>query len=98
MSLVGPRPERPEFVSVLEEEVPGYCERLRVLPGITGLAQVNLPPDTNTASVRRKVRLDVEYIRTADLLLDVQIILCTFLKVFLIPSELARAADRCRPQ
>jgi len=86
MSLVGPRPERPEFVNVLEEKVPGYSARLSVLPGITGLAQVNLPSDTNIASVQRKVRLDVEYIRTADLLLDVQIILCTFLKVFLIPS------------
>ena len=86
MSLVGPRPERPEFVSVLEKEVPGYCERLRVLPGITGLAQVNLPADTNIASVRRKVRLDVEYICTADLLLDARIILCTLLKVFFIPS------------
>lgn len=86
MSLVGPRPERPEFVGVLEEEVPGYCQRLRVLPGITGLAQVNLPADTNTASVRRKLRLDLEYIETADLQLDLQIILCTLLKVFCLPS------------
>lgn len=86
MSLVGPRPERPEFVGILEEEVPGYCQRLRVLPGITGLAQVNLPADTNAASVRRKVRLDLEYIQTADLQLDLQIIVCTLLKLFCLPS------------
>lgn len=86
MSLVGPRPERPEFVEVLEDVVPGYCERLRVRPGITGLAQVNLPPDSGTLSVRRKVRLDVEYIRTAGRLLDFQILVCTALKVFFIPA------------
>jgi lipopolysaccharide/colanic/teichoic acid biosynthesis glycosyltransferase len=87
MSLVGPRPERPEFVRVLEDEVPGYCQRLRVRPGITGLAQVNLPPDSGTDSVRRKVRLDVEYIRTANFLLDAQIVVCTLLKVLFIPSS-----------
>lgn len=81
MSLVGPRPERPEFVRVLEEKIPGYCDRLRVLPGITGLAQVNLPPDTNLASVRAKVSLDVEYVRTANLWLDIRLLICTFLKM-----------------
>src|SRR5205085_1127292 len=62
MSLVGPRPERPEFVSVLARQVPGYLERLQVLPGITGLAQINLPPDCDVDSVRRKLLLDQEYI------------------------------------
>jgi lipopolysaccharide/colanic/teichoic acid biosynthesis glycosyltransferase len=88
MSLVGPRPERPEFVSVLEEKVPGYCDRLRVLPGVTGLAQVNLPPDTSLASVRDKVALDVEYVQTADMLVDSRIIICTMLKMFCIPSRI----------
>ncbi len=88
MSFVGPRPERPEFVSVLEEQVPGYCERLRVLPGVTGLAQVNLPPDTSVASVRDKVALDVEYIKTASFFLDLRIILCTAMKMLCIPSGL----------
>ena len=44
MSFIGPRPERPEFVRVLSEAIPGYRIRLTVLPGITGLAQVNLRP------------------------------------------------------
>src|SRR5206468_10815773 len=58
MSLVGPRPERPEFVARLERQVPGYRERLGILPGITGLAQVQLPPDEDLDHVRRKVACD----------------------------------------
>jgi lipopolysaccharide/colanic/teichoic acid biosynthesis glycosyltransferase len=82
MSLVGPRPERPEFVSILAEQVPGYLDRLSVAPGITGLAQINLPPDTDLDSVRRKLVLDCEYIKTAGILLDVRILLCTALRMF----------------
>jgi lipopolysaccharide/colanic/teichoic acid biosynthesis glycosyltransferase len=84
MSLVGPRPERPEFVHLLAEEVPGYLNRLVVQPGITGLAQINLPPDTDLDSVRRKLALDCEYIRTANWWLDVRIVLCTALRVLWI--------------
>src|SRR5262245_13780281 len=80
MSLVGPRPERPEFVSVLAEQIPGYLTRIAVQPGITGLAQINLPPDTNLDSVRRKLILDCEYIQTAGLLLDLRILVCTLLR------------------
>lgn len=77
MSLVGPRPERPEFVERLQEAVPGYCERLGVRPGITGLAQLLLPPDTDLESVRRKVAYDQHYIRHRNAWLDFGIILCT---------------------
>jgi lipopolysaccharide/colanic/teichoic acid biosynthesis glycosyltransferase len=85
MSLVGPRPERPEFVQVLGELVPGYCDRLAVKPGITGLAQLNLPPDSDIASVRRKLFLDLEYIRQAGLLMDLRILLCTSARIVKLP-------------
>jgi len=81
MALVGPRPERPEFVGLLAEQIPGYWERLRVKPGITGLAQINLPPDTDLHSVRCKLVLDREYIRSAEPLLDARIALCTLLRL-----------------
>ncbi|MCO6457135.1 MAG: sugar transferase, partial [Pirellulaceae bacterium] len=70
MSLIGPRPERPEFVCVLEEQIDGYRDRLAVPPGVTGLAQINLPPDTDLTSVRRKQVLDLLYIDTASAWLD----------------------------
>jgi lipopolysaccharide/colanic/teichoic acid biosynthesis glycosyltransferase len=81
MSLVGPRPERPEFTQRLGVTVPGYLKRLAVLPGITGLAQLNLPPDTDIDSVRRKLVLDLEYIATGSFWLDVCLIFCTALRI-----------------
>jgi lipopolysaccharide/colanic/teichoic acid biosynthesis glycosyltransferase len=92
MSLIGPRPERPEFVRVLGQSVPRYMERLRVIPGITGLAQINLPPDTDLNSVRRKIKLDLEYIETANLLLDVRMFFCTVLRIIGIKGDLAMRA------
>jgi lipopolysaccharide/colanic/teichoic acid biosynthesis glycosyltransferase len=81
MALIGPRPERPEFVQFLADQIPGYLDRLAVPPGITGLAQINLPPDTDLASVQRKLILDCEYIRTASPWLDLRILLCTALRM-----------------
>jgi len=81
MSLIGPRPERPEIIDKLMKDIPDYCQRLQVLPGITGLAQINLPPDVDLDSVRAKLALDVEYIETASLGLDFRMILCTVLRV-----------------
>jgi lipopolysaccharide/colanic/teichoic acid biosynthesis glycosyltransferase len=82
MALVGPRPERPEFVDELARQLPGYTDRLLVLPGITGLAQINLPADSNLDSVRRKLVLDREYVRAGSLWLDVRILCCTALRLF----------------
>jgi lipopolysaccharide/colanic/teichoic acid biosynthesis glycosyltransferase len=81
MSLVGPRPERPEFVPHLERSVPHYHKRLLVRPGITGLAQVNLPPDTDLASVRRKLAYDLYYVRRLGPWLDLRLVLCTGLSL-----------------
>ena len=84
MALVGPRPERPEFVKVLAEQIPGYEDRLAVLPGITGLAQINLPPDSDLDSVRRKLIVDRDYIESAGLWLDLRILFCTLLRMLWI--------------
>lgn len=74
MSLVGPRPERPEFYEAFEQYIPGFKQRLFVKPGITGLAQVNggylLLPE-------QKVSYDLEYIEDATLYLDLKIIFST---------------------
>lgn len=88
MALIGPRPERPEFVDFLSQELPGYLDRLSVLPGITGLAQINLPPDTDLECVRRKLVLDLEYVARGNLLLDARIFLATFLRLFHIRTAL----------
>ena len=82
MDLIGPRPERPCFVAWLCREVPNYAERLSILPGVTGLAQVNLPPDESVDSVRKKLALDSQYIRAAGLSLDIRILMCTCLRMF----------------
>lgn len=89
MDLIGPRPERPEFVVKLTREVPDYEARLQILPGVTGLAQINLPPDTNTESVRKKLVLDCAYIREAGFLLDARILVCTFFRMIGIRHGLA---------
>ena len=74
MSLVGPRPERPPFIELLSDEVPGYLDRLRFKPGITGLAQVELGYDTDVDSVGNKVACDVDYITNFGLMRDCSII------------------------
>jgi lipopolysaccharide/colanic/teichoic acid biosynthesis glycosyltransferase len=80
MSMVGPRPERPEFVPGLQQAIPNYAGRLLVRPGITGLAQVQLPPDTDLNSVRRKVHYDLYYIRQLTFLLDLRLMVATALQ------------------
>jgi lipopolysaccharide/colanic/teichoic acid biosynthesis glycosyltransferase len=89
MSLVGPRPERPEFTHWLATEIPDYLERLTVRPGITGLAQINLPPDTDLESVRRKLLLDLEYIRSAGPWLDLRMLACTAFRMIGLRGEIA---------
>jgi len=89
MALIGPRPERPEIVSVLATKISSYTDRLVVLPGITGLAQINLPPDVTLDDVRRKLLLDMEYIEQAGPWLDTRIFLSTFVRLLGLPGVLA---------
>jgi lipopolysaccharide/colanic/teichoic acid biosynthesis glycosyltransferase len=91
MSLVGPRPERPEFVAKLEWEIPYYRERLNVKPGITGLAQLRLPPDTTTDSVRQKLIHDLYYVRYLSPWIDFQLLVVT---AWLLVSELLKSSMR----
>ena len=90
MSVVGPRPERPEFVVQLEKALPRYRERLAVRPGVTGLAQVQLPPDTDLESVRRKLACDLCYIDRMSLWLDLRIVACTAFGLLSLPYTASR--------
>lgn len=81
MSLVGPRPERPNFVQDLSEKVENYNGRLTVRPGLTGLAQVENGYDTSLASVVKKVNLDLEYIRHWSIWADIKILFKTVIVV-----------------
>ena len=87
MSIVGPRPERPEFVPSLERVISGYRGRLLVRPGVTGLAQVQLPPDSDIASVSHKVAHDLYYLRHFSCSLDLRILACTVLHLFGLPCH-----------
>jgi lipopolysaccharide/colanic/teichoic acid biosynthesis glycosyltransferase len=73
MNIVGPRPEQPEIFHQLRSKVERYVERQRVLPGITGWAQVNQSYDQCLDDVRRKVVLDLEYIRSRSTVEDLKI-------------------------
>ena len=92
MSLVGPRPERPEIVAYLESRIADYRERLRVRPGITGLAQVQLPPDIDLDGVRRKLICDRHYMRHLNAWLDFRILVCTALFLLGLPLSVSRRA------
>lgn len=87
MNLVGPRPERPEFVQHLCREVPRYPHRLAVRPGLTGLAQLRQGKDRDLSDVDRKLRHDLEYLRRRSIRLDTWLLLAT---PFVVLGRLAR--------
>ncbi|MGB5628354.1 MAG: TIGR03013 family XrtA/PEP-CTERM system glycosyltransferase, partial [Woeseiaceae bacterium] len=77
MSIVGPRPERPEFVSELAEAIPYYAERHAVLPGVTGWAQINYPYGSTERDAAEKLQYDLYYVKNHNVFLDLMIILQT---------------------
>jgi len=77
MSLVGPRPERPQFVEQLEKEIPFYRERHRVKPGLTGWAQLSYPYGSTIEDARNKLEFDLYYVKNASAFLDLIILLET---------------------
>jgi exopolysaccharide biosynthesis polyprenyl glycosylphosphotransferase len=77
MSLIGPRPERPQFVDELARIIPFYRERAYVKPGITGWAQVNFPYGASVEDAVQKLSYDLYYVKNRSLLLDLLILLAT---------------------
>ena len=81
MSLVGPRPERPQFVEKFREEIPRYMVKHQVRPGMTGWAQVNgLRGDT---SIKKRIDCDLYYIENWTMGLDIKILMMTPFKGFI---------------
>lgn len=79
MSLIGPRPERPEIAEQLQFAIPKYRRRLLVPPGVTGLAQMHVPADSDLSSVQRKLKHDLYYVENVSFLLDLRIACSTVL-------------------
>ncbi len=86
MSFVGPRPERPQFVSQISRGHPYFPDRHAVKPGLTGWAQVNFPYASSEADAARKLELDLYYVKYGNILMDIVIILQTA-RVMLWPSS-----------
>jgi lipopolysaccharide/colanic/teichoic acid biosynthesis glycosyltransferase len=77
MSLVGPRPERPQIMTKLIENIPQFPERLQVKPGITGIAQIYCGYDATIDDAREKLRYDLMYVKNSTFRYDVKIMLKT---------------------
>jgi len=86
MSIVGPRPERPEFIDQLEKRIPFYNERANVMPGLTGWAQIRYPYGSSIEDAAHKLEYDLYYIKYLSLMLDIQIILST-IRIVLLGKE-----------
>jgi exopolysaccharide biosynthesis polyprenyl glycosylphosphotransferase len=84
MSLVGPRPERPEFVAELQQEIPFYRTRLTVKPGLTGWAQVNYNYGRSVKDALEKLRYDLYYIKHQSIQLDLVVLLKTISTILLL--------------
>jgi lipopolysaccharide/colanic/teichoic acid biosynthesis glycosyltransferase len=83
MSFVGPRPERPEFVAMLTDQIPYYAVRHSVKPGLTGWAQVRYSYGATVEQSVRKLEYDLYYVKNHTLLLDLLILLETVRVVLL---------------
>jgi lipopolysaccharide/colanic/teichoic acid biosynthesis glycosyltransferase len=77
MSFVGPRPERPEFVGQLAEQIPYFRERHRVKPGLAGWAQLCFPYGASVEDAAEKLRYDLFYIKNHTILMDLLILVQT---------------------
>ena len=81
MSLVGPRPERPQYVEKFKEEIPRYMIKHQVRPGLTGWAQINgYRGDT---SIRKRIEYDIYYIENWSMSFDFKIMFLTIFRGFI---------------
>ncbi len=81
MSLIGPRPERHQIINELKKNIPNYTKRLKVKPGITGLAQVRYRYDESIEDVKNKLRYDLLYIKKMCWTWDIRVIFLTMKKM-----------------
>lgn len=87
MSLIGPRPERPEFVNNLKEKIPFYSIRNVIKPGLTGWAQVNYPYAATIEEQEKKLRYDLFYIKEQSAFIDFKIIIKTMTTVLFFKGQ-----------
>jgi exopolysaccharide biosynthesis polyprenyl glycosylphosphotransferase len=87
MSIVGPRPERPEFIPMLEEAVPFFTRRLLVKPGITGWAQLRRDYASDLEGAADKLSYDLWYVRHRNVVVDLAICAKTFSTLFMRPGR-----------
>ncbi len=95
MSLIGPRPERPEFVEQLAGCIPFYQARHAVKPGLTGWAQVRFGYGSSVEHARAKLEYDLYYVRRAGFYLDALILLKTAAVVLRLQGRVATMAKCC---
>ena len=81
MSLIGPRPERPQYVEKFREEIPRYMVKHQVRPGMTGWAQVN--GYRGNTSIRKRIEYDIYYIEHWSVAFDIKILVLTVFKGFI---------------
>lgn len=80
MSLVGPRPERPQFVQKFRDEIPRYMVKHQVRPGMTGWAQIN--GYRGNTSIEKRIEYDLYYIENWTMVFDMKILILTIFKGF----------------
>ncbi|WP_310417473.1 sugar transferase [Chamaesiphon sp. OTE_8_metabat_110] len=87
MSMVGPRPERQQFIDKLEHQIPNFNKRLAVKPGLTGWAQVNYGYGSTVEDAKIKLGYDLYYCKHQSLALNFQILLRTFAVVLRMQGQ-----------
>jgi lipopolysaccharide/colanic/teichoic acid biosynthesis glycosyltransferase len=97
MSIVGPRPERPEYIEQLEDSVPFWSRRLLIRPGLTGWAQVRCGYAADSASSAEKLSYDFWYLRHGNLAVDLAVCIRTVLLVLeMLAPRRGLTGDRVR--